>query len=219
MLSLNCAHRDLAMQLYTYDPAPNARRLTLFMAYKGIELETTQIDLGTREQLGEEYRAINPNCTVPALILDSGELLSEVVAQCAYLESVYPDKPLMGATDTERAQVLEWDHRIFSTGFAPIGDMLRNFGQSFKGRALPGPVDVEQLPELVERGRIRIQGFWGPMDQHLANRDFIVGNQPSLADIDLFCLTEFVGWVKEKIPEECTALQAWRARSADVLNG
>ena len=60
------------MKLYTYDPAPNPRRLALFMAWKGIDVETQQVDLMTGEQLGDDYRAINPECTVPTLVLDDG---------------------------------------------------------------------------------------------------------------------------------------------------
>ena len=49
------------MKLYTYDAAPNAGRLKLFLDYKGIELDTVQqVDLGTQEQLGDAYLAINP---------------------------------------------------------------------------------------------------------------------------------------------------------------
>ena len=60
------------MKLYTFDPAPNPRRLTLFMQYKGIEIETQQIDMMAGEQLGDDFRKINPECTVPALVLDDG---------------------------------------------------------------------------------------------------------------------------------------------------
>ena len=48
------------MKLYTFDAAPNARRVTLFMQYKGIEIETTQIAMMEKEQLGDDYKKINP---------------------------------------------------------------------------------------------------------------------------------------------------------------
>ena len=67
------------MKLYTFDPAPNPKRLALFMHYKGIDIDTVQIDLNAQEQLGDEYRAINPDCTVPALVLDDGTVLTEVI--------------------------------------------------------------------------------------------------------------------------------------------
>ena len=60
------------MKLYTFDAAPNPARLGKFMQYKGISLDTVQIDLGAEEQLSEAYRAIVPEATVPALVLDDG---------------------------------------------------------------------------------------------------------------------------------------------------
>ncbi|MDH3993817.1 MAG: glutathione S-transferase N-terminal domain-containing protein, partial [Gammaproteobacteria bacterium] len=82
------------MKLYTYDPAPNPRRLALFMQHKGIEIESQQIDMMSAEQLGDDYLAINPEATVPALVLDDGSVLTEVVGICTYLEELYPEKPL-----------------------------------------------------------------------------------------------------------------------------
>ena len=53
------------MHLYTFDAAPNPARLKMFMDYKGIALNSTQINLGTAEQLGEDYRAIVPKRPYP----------------------------------------------------------------------------------------------------------------------------------------------------------
>ena len=124
------------MKLYTYDPAPNPRRLALFMKYKGIEVETEQVDMMAAAQLEDSYRAINPDCTVPALVLDDGTVLSEVVGICTYLEGLHPEKPLMGSTPLEQAQVISWDHRIFLSLMMAIASMLRNRGDAFRNRAL-----------------------------------------------------------------------------------
>ena len=114
------------MKLYTFDPAPNPKRLALFMQYKGIEIETQQIDMMAGEQLGDDFRKINPECTVPALMLDDGTVLTEVVGICAYLEELYPDKPLMGSTALEKALVISWDHKLFLGVMMAIASMLRN---------------------------------------------------------------------------------------------
>ena len=84
------------MHLYTFDPAPNPARLKMFMDYKGITLETTQINLGAEEQLGADYRAVVPEATVPALVLSDGAVLSAVIAIAHYLEALYPERPLLG---------------------------------------------------------------------------------------------------------------------------
>ena len=116
------------MKLYSFDVAPNPRRVGLFMAYKGIAIETINVDLGKKEQLMDDYLAINPAGTVPTLVLDDGTILTDVIACCAYLESLYPEKPLMGTTDLERAQVLGWSHKIFIQGLMAVAEMLRNQG-------------------------------------------------------------------------------------------
>ncbi len=205
------------MKLYTYDLAPNARRLQLFLNYKGIELDTSQIDLGNLEQHGDEYAAINPLRTIPALELDDGTLLTEVIAQVAYLESVYPDKPLMGTTDQEKALVLNWDHLLMISGFAAIRDMFRNTAKGFAGRASTGALSLEQIPELAERGKLQLDDFWLMVNRQLETSTWLVGDNITYADIDLFCLVEFSGWVKQGIPEDCANLKDWHARAMAEL--
>lgn len=205
------------MKLYTCDPAPNARRLQLFLNYKGIELETQQIDLGNLQQHEPEYVAINPLRTVPALELDDGTLLTEVIAEVSYLESQYPDKPLMGTTDLEKALVLNWDHLIYLTGFSAIADMLRNRSKGFAGRAMTGALKLEQIPELVERGKLRLDAFWPMVEERLGQSTWIACDNFTYADIDLFCLVEFSAWVKEGIPEDCANLKDWHQRATAEL--
>lgn len=206
------------MKLYSFEIAPNPRRVGLFMAYKGIDIETINVDLGKKEQLMDEYLAINPAGTVPALVLDDGTILTDVIACCAYLESQYPDKPLMGGTDLERAQVLGWAHKIFIQGLMAVAEMLRNQGDFFKNRALPGPLELEQIPALVKRGKLLLSGFFQMLEAHLQDRDYIVGDSLTLADIDAYVACDFAGWVKESIPDDCPHLQAWYKRMKMALN-
>lgn len=207
------------MKLYTFEMAPNPRRLKLFMQYKGIDIETQTINLGDKEQFTESYRAINPNCTVPTLQLNDGTALTDVISACLYLESLYPDKPLLGSTPLEQAQIIGWDHKVFVEGLAAVAEMLRNRGDFFQGRALPGDEVIEQIPALVERGQQRLHSFFQALEVHLVERDYLVGNAISLADIDAFVLCDFAGWVKESIPEACSQLQAWYQRIAKQLGG
>jgi len=202
------------MKLYTYDPAPNPRRLALFMKYKGIEIDTEQVDMMAAAQLEDSYRAVNPDCTVPALVLDDGTVLSEVVGICTYLEGLHPEKPLMGSTPLEQAQVISWDHKIFLGVMMAIASMLRNRGDAFKNRALPGPLDVPQIPELVERGRLQLEHGLPGLDAHLANSKWLAGDHASLADIDLLVGIDFMAWVKQAVPEDCVNLSAWYKRAS-----
>ncbi|WP_439105518.1 glutathione S-transferase family protein [Congregibacter sp.] len=205
------------MHLYTYDSAPNPRRLGLFLAYKGIELPTTQIDMRENKHRDAEFLAINPLGTLPALVTDEGVLLTEVVAICDYLESLNPQKPLMGRTALERALVISWDHRIFVSIFEAFAEMLRNRSPAFENRALPGPLDVEQIPELETRGRKRFRGSLELFDAELGDKPFLCGDVITFADLDLLVGVETARWVKESIPEGCGNLEAWLERSRAAL--
>ena len=205
------------MKLYTFDIAPNPRRLGLFLQYKGIALETEQVDLGKKEQFSDRFRAINPDCSVPVLQVDEQAALVDVVAICLYLEALYPERPLLGNNDLERAQVVGWMHRIFLGGLLAVAEMLRNQGDAFKDRALPGPVDCEQIPALVERGRKRLIGFFQSMNATLGERDFLVGDQLTQADIDVFVVSEFAGWVKQSVPPDCADLRRYLERVRAAL--
>ncbi|WP_291995498.1 glutathione S-transferase family protein [Candidatus Accumulibacter sp. ACC003] len=201
------------MKLYAFDRAPNPRRLAMFMKYKGIVLDTQQVDLMKGEQLTDAYRAINPELTVPALLLDDGTVLSEVIGICTYLEGLYPDRPLLGSSALEKAQVISWDHRLFAAMVMPIADMLRNSSAAFRNRALPGPYDVPQLPEMVERGRLQLHCLLPDLDAHLARHAWLTGDNFTFADIDLLAAVDFMAWVKESVPEECVNLKAWYERA------
>ena len=206
------------MKLYTYDPAPNPRRLALFMRYKGITLDSQQIDLATGEQLSDEYRRINPECSVPALQLDDGTVLTEVIGICTYLEALHPEKPLLGTTPLEKAQVSSWVHRLLMNMFSAIAGMLRNRTRAFANRALPGPLDLPQISELVERGKLQLAHTLPKLDAELATRPWLAGDNFSFADIDLLVGIDFMAWVKESVPEECTHLRAWYERARAELD-
>ena len=92
------------MKFYDCATAPSPRRVRIFIAEKGIDLETVQVDLSSGEQFSDAFRAINPDCVVPALVLDDGTCLSEVTAICQYLEEYKPEPTLWGDNATERAQ-------------------------------------------------------------------------------------------------------------------
>lgn len=201
------------MKLYTYDPAPNPRRLALFLKLKGIALETQQVDLMTGEQLADAYRQINPVGTVPALVLDDGTLLTEVIGMYVYLEELYPERPLMGTTGVERALVISWCHRLFSSLMLAIASVLRNRGKSFANRALPGPLDLPQIPALAERGLMQIEHILPELDAHLESSTWLAGDTFTAADIDLLCAIDFLAWIKQSVPAECVNLHDWCRRA------
>ena len=206
------------MKLYTYDPAPNPQRLKMFMDYKGIEIDTYQVNFPEGEQRSDAYKAIIPAGTVPALVLDDGRVLSSVFAITQYLEAVHPQKPLLGETNEERAVVLDWNHRLFNEVFRPTGDAFRNSNPAFAGRALPGTLDTDQIPALAERGRAQLDHAFEKLNGELAARRFVAGDSFTMADIDLLAGIKFAGWAAKMAPDDNhKALHDWHARAESSL--
>jgi glutathione S-transferase len=197
------------MKFYDCASAPSPRRVRIFAAEKGIALPTVQVDLRNGEQFTPAFRAINPDCTVPALVLDDGTVIADAVAICGYLEELHPEPALIGRTPQERAVVTALNRQIERDGFFAAMDALRNAAKGLKGRALPGPHDYEQIPELAERGRVRIGHFFKAMNARLADKKFVAGERYTIADISTLALTDLAGWVKLAIPEDCPHLRRW----------
>ena len=55
------------MRFFDCKTAPSPRRARIFIAEKGITVETVPVDLQSKEQLDSDFRSINPHCTVPVL--------------------------------------------------------------------------------------------------------------------------------------------------------
>ena len=199
------------MKFFDFEMAPNPRRARIFMAEKGIEgVEIIQIDLGdNRENVGEEYRSINPSCTVPALVLEDGTLISESVAICRYFEEVQPNPPLMGRDPKEKAIVEMWQRQVELQGYMPAGDAFRNYNKRFAGRALAGNDSYAQIPELVTRSRTRVERFFNLLNDHMESREFIASDVFSIADITAYVMVDFAGWSKMGITESQTHLKRW----------
>jgi len=200
------------MKFYDCATAPSPRRVRIFLAEKAISIETVQVDLRNGEQFTDAFRAINPDCTVPALALDDGTVIADAVAICGYIEELHPDPPLIGANPQERAVVTALNRQIERDGFFAAMDAFRNTAKGLKGRALPGPYDYEQIPELAARGRARIENFFRAMDARLADREFVAGGRYTIADISTMVLTDMAtGMVKLAIPDDCANLRRWHA--------
>ena len=199
------------MKFYDCATAPSPRRVRIFLAEKGLSLPTVQVDLRNGEQFADAFRAINPDCTVPALALDDGTVIADAIAICGYLEELHPQPPLIGTTPQERATVTALNRQIERDGFFAAMEAFRNAAKGLKGRALPGPHDYEQIPALAERGRVRIEHFFRAMDARLAAREFVAGNRYTIADISTLVLTDFAGWAKLQPPEDCVNLRRWYA--------
>ena len=199
------------MKLYDCQTAPSPRRVRIFAAEKGIELEKVEIDLRAGEQFSDEFRKINPDCVVPVLELDDGTRITEVMGICDYLESIEPEPGLIGRTPLARARVLEWNAKVEQQGLLAMADLLRNAAKGFRGRALTGATEYAQIPELAERGQRRVIEFLGRLEQRLGDSAYLAGDDYTMADITALVLVDFAGWMKIEIPDEASNLKRWYA--------
>ena len=200
--------------LYDCATAPSPRRARILLAEKGIAHETVQVDLVHGEQMGAAYRAINPQCTVPALRTEEDGLLTDNAAIAAWAEARYPEPPLMGRTPAEKAEIASWHWRVEFEGLLAIAETLRNGSPAMADRALPGPVNYAQIPELAQRGLARVQHFFETLNDRLAGREFIATDRFSLADITAAVAVDFARIVRVKPGEQHPELVRWRAAMA-----
>ena len=199
------------MKFYDCKTAPSPRRVRIFLAEKGVEIDSVQVDLGSGEQFGEAFRKLNPDCVVPVLELDNGRCITEVLAICHYLEELYPEPPLFGKTAEERAVTLMWNAKVEQLGLWAVADAFRNSTKALVNNALPGPDNYSQIPELAKRGRQRVGRFFERLNGQLAGSDFIAGDFFSVADISAMVAIDFAAWIKIQMPERAMHLARWYA--------
>ena len=199
------------MKFYDCATAPSPRLVRMFIAEKdlGGTIETVEVNLREKEQLGDSFRAINPFCTVPVLETDDGTRLLTTQGCWRYLEETKPDPALLGHNATEKAKIADAVWRAEQDGFLAVGEALRNTAKGMADRALPGAHDHAQIPELGARGKRRVGHFLDHLEDTLAKQPFYAGDYFSAADIMAFVTVEFAGWLKLSLPETATNAQRW----------
>jgi glutathione S-transferase len=200
--------------LYDCATAPSPRRARILLAEKGIVHATVQVDLRNNQQLSDAFRTVNPQCTVPALCVQEGDVFTDNASITAYLEAEFPNPPLLGRTPAEKAEIASWQWRVEFEGLMAIAEALRNSAPAMANRALPGPVDYAQIPELAQRGLSRVQQFFDMLDKHLEGRDFIATKQFSIVDITAVVAVDFARVVRIKPGEQHVNLRRWREAMA-----
>jgi glutathione S-transferase len=201
---------DKTMKLYQNAGSPNSRRVRIFLAEKGLSIPLIPIDFSKGEQHSDPYRAINSRRVVPTLVLEDGTAIGEVPAILRYLEEIHPQTPLHGESAKERALVTMWERRVELEGFAAVMEGIRNAVPGLKSRAIAGPHDYEQIPELVERSKLRVKNFLTDLDTRLTEVPFVAGEHYSIADITALVTVDFAAKaINVPLPDERVALRRW----------
>jgi glutathione S-transferase len=186
-------------------PAPNPRRVRMFLAEKGIELPETPVNMMKREHKSPEYRAKNSLGQIPTLELDDGTAISETVAICRYFEETNPEPPLFGTTPTEKALVDMWVRRIEFVVMMPVGNFWRHAHP--RTAAL-----LTQYKDFGESNKDTYKGAQKWLNRELEGREYLVGDKLTVADICLLSAVDFADWIGLPVEDEFENLKAWRAR-------
>lgn len=197
------------MKLYDVSIAPNPRRVRIFAAEKGIDLEYQQVNMLGGEHKQADFLTMNPSGKIPVLETDDGDHIAESVAICRYLEAIHPEPNLFGATPLELGQI-EMFNRILEL------ELWTQIGTSW----VNGPVVAKmaagrftQNPQAKTTSDANVHRFYGRLDSELSNRPFMAGERYSIADITAQTAVDFATQsVGLKPADELRNLWAWHAK-------
>ncbi len=187
------------------NPAPNPRRVRIFIAEKGLDLPETPVNLMKREHKSDEHRARNSLGQVPTLVLDDGTAISETVAICRYLDETHPGGALFGTTPLERAQVDMWIRRVEFQLMNPVGMFWRHAHP--RTAAL-----LTQFKDFGESNRANYESALKWLDHELADKPFVAGDTYTMADICALCTVDFADWIGLPVADDLVNVKAWHAR-------
>jgi glutathione S-transferase len=190
------------VKLYDSTLAPNPRRVRIFLAEKGVQVPSVQVDLGKAESRQAPFLAKNPLGGVPVLELDDGTCIAESVAICRYFEVLHPAPPLMGSDARDQALVEMWQRRMEIELFQKVTGTFQNTHDFFKGR-------IEQVPAYGEVCKKAAGKRLSWLDEELAGRPFIAGERYTIADITALCALDFGRVVGIRIAPDQKNLARW----------
>ncbi len=185
------------------NPAPNPRRVRIFIAEKGIDLPESQVQMRRREHKSDEHRARNSLGQLPTLVLDDGSAISESVSICRYLDSLHPEPPMFGRDGKEAALVDMWIRRIEFQLMTPVGMFWRH----------AHPLTAALLTQFKDFGESNREAYersclW--LDREIASSGpFITGETYGMADIVALTTIDFATFTGLEMPAGAESLRHW----------
>ena len=168
------------MKLYGFWRSLATYRVRVALALKGLEAEQQYVNLLQGAQHGDDYKAVNPQSVVPALVIDDGSPLFQSLAIVEYLEETCPEPPLLPKDPLGRARVRGLSLIVACDGHPLIVPRIRNY--------------LEREMHQDEAARNRWLQHWTlkaleALEAHLAKERetgrFCHGDVPTMADICL----------------------------------
>lgn len=197
------------MKLYDGGRAPNPRRVSLFLAEKGIAVETVPVDMGKLEHKSDTVARRNPLQRLPVLELDDGTVLTETIAICRYFEELHPEPPLMGVGALDKAIVEMWQRRVELHFFMAVAAAFRHLHPAMKGWEEP------QIAEWGEANKPKALAFLPLLDVQLEKQPFVAGERFSVADITAHVTVSFMRLARIPLPDGIPNIRRWFAEVSE----
>ena len=195
------------MKLYGNKTGSNCRRVTIYLAEKGLSIELVEVDVASGEHKTAEFRARNPAGLIPVLELDDGTHIPESSAIVELLEDIHPQPAMIGDTPQLRGKVRAVE-RIASDLAIVAGTMLQHSHPRFAGH-------IKQVPAVAEVMRANVDQQLAVLEAHIGAKPFLVMQRPTIADITLFSFTQaFAVRMNTTLTEGYPHLSAWYERFA-----
>ncbi len=191
------------MKLYDGGRAPNPRRVRIFLAEKGIEVPTVPVDMGAMGHRSQEVASLNPLRRLPVLVLDDGTVLTETVAISRYFEELHPEPALFGRGALGKAKVEMWQRRMELVFMAHVANAFRHIHPAMKEWEVP------QFPEFGESNKPKALEFLSLLDEELTDREFVAGDEFSIADITGLVAMDFMKPARIAVPEHLRNVRRW----------
>ncbi len=190
------------------NPAPNPRRVRIFLAEKGLKVPTELLSIIAGDHKKPEFLSVNPLGQIPALKLDDGEVITESVSICRFFEALHPEPPMFGKGPKGMADVDMWVRRVELRLMVPVG-MVWMHTHPFTARVV-----VPQYTEFGESNRPRAIAAMRYFDESLAGRSWLAGKDYSIADITLLTTIDFAIFIGIGLPDDMPNLKAWHERAS-----
>ena len=185
----------MSMKLYDYPGAPNPRRVKIFAAEKGIDLELVHCDMSKREHKSPEFLKKNPSGKIPVLELEDGRCISESVAICRYLEFIEPEPNLFGKDAFEQSFVESRNRHIEL-------ELWTQIGISWVNGPIVGSMGLfNQVPDAKVASDKNVRAFYKRLDKEFKQVDFVAGNRFTIADITLLSAIDFASELVDLGPD------------------
>jgi glutathione S-transferase len=188
------------------NPAPNPRRVRIFLAEKGVSVETRSLSIIKGEHKAPDYVAKYAPGQLPALEFPDGRMIGESVSICRYFEAEHPAPALFGTNTLERVEIDMWIRRVEFTLMLPVGNIWMHT------HPFTAHVVKPQYTEFGESNRPRAAAAMRRLDETLGGRTFLAGEAYSMADIVLLTTIDFAAFIGVPMPDDVPSLSAWHAR-------